>query len=460
MNSMRNRLGVLFLAATVPPLLLTLWVTHSLFERSLEYASLSELDQVSRSLELATRRIYQNERDQLRAEADSGRAKPEAFPVSARRLWPSEVEDFWESGQTERPLLDQKQDRIYLLRRNRSEVLRYVRPMGGIRLNQIQAQHAKARKLVEQSQRLDLRTGFFYTLLLLASIPWALSLAALLYFAHRLSRPIHQLTAALGRVAAGDLTVRLPEGRRDEVGAAMSAFNRMTGEMLSNRERLLYLTRLESWQRLARKTAHEIKNSLTPIRLTMEELASRQSDGGAFQKQAAQIVVDEVNSLERRVRAFSDLAAEPPVHLESLDAAALLRERILLLSSSHPGVDFQLRLHPEPAPVLADEDLLRAVVTNLLVNASEAAGQHGAVLVSTNPSPGKVAIEVHDSGPGLTAQALSTLFEPTVSFKRGGMGLGLSIARKSALLCGGDIVLVKGELGGAGFRVLLPASCP
>ena len=69
-------------------------------------------------------------------------------------------------------------------------------------------------------------------------------------------------------------------------------------------------------------------------------------------------------------------------------------------------------------------------------------------------------MEVHDSGPGLSPQARSTVFEPTISFKKGGMGLGLSIARKSALLCGGDIALIDGELGGAAFRITLPACDP
>jgi two-component system C4-dicarboxylate transport sensor histidine kinase DctB len=66
-----------------------------------------------------------------------------------------------------------------------------------------------------------------------------------------------------------------------------------------------------------------------------------------------------------------------------------------------------------------------------------------------------LAVEVHDSGPGLSAQARSSLFEPTISFKKGGMGLGLSIARRSALLCGGDLEALEGELGGAGFRLTL-----
>ena len=98
----------------------------------------------------------------------------------------------------------------------------------------------------------------------------------------------------------------------------------------------------------------------------------------------------------------------------------------------------------------------KGILTNLLENAAEAAGEGGRILSLTAAVNGRVAIEVHDSGPGLSEQARASLFQPTISFKKRGMGLGLSIARKSALLSGGDIVVVKGELGGAGFRVLLP----
>ena len=82
----------------------------------------------------------------------------------------------------------------------------------------------------------------------------------------------------------------------------------------------------------------------------------------------------------------------------------------------------------------------------------------GTVLGVTISAGDKITIEVHDSGPGVSLQARSSLFQPSISFKRGGMGLGLSIARKSALLAGGDILLVPGELGGAAFRVLLPVA--
>ncbi len=169
-------------------------------------------------------------------------------------------------------------------------------------------------------------------------------------------------------------------------------------------------------------------------------------------------MVDEVGSLERRVRAFSEFAAEPPVHLCPVDINALMEERITFLKNAHPEVVYDLRLQPGDLPALADEDLIKGVLTNLLENAAEAAGGGGVVMGKTFASDGKVGVEVHDSGPGLSPHAKGSLFEPTISFKKSGMGLGLSIERRSAVLSGGDIVLVEGELGGAGFRVLLPAA--
>ena len=105
------------------------------------------------------------------------------------------------------------------------------------------------------------------------------------------------------------------EARRDdEIGRAIRAFNDMAGRLQESTERLVYLRQLASWQTLARKMAHEVKNSLTPIRLTVEEMLARydEADRG-FMEQATQIVVDEIETLERRIRAFSQFAAEPPV---------------------------------------------------------------------------------------------------------------------------------------------------
>jgi two-component system sensor kinase FixL len=102
-------------------------------------------------------------------------------------------------------------------------------------------------------------------------------------------------------------------------------------------------------------------------------------------------------------------------------------------------------------------DLVNGILTNLVQNAAEAAGPAGSVLVRTRGEAGRVLIDIHDSGPGLSEDVSGTLFEPTISFKKNGMGLGLSIAKKNALASGGDISLIHGELGGAAFRVSLPS---
>ena len=307
----------------------------------------------------------------------------------------------------------------------------------------------------------DLRRGFTLALLVLLGAAWLVSLLPLVLIAQRVSRPIQQLTAALSDFAGGDWSRRLETGTshgapRDEVGRAVDAFNDMADQLEENRERLVHLTRMASWQSLARKTAHELKNSLTPIRLTVEEMQARQPvSERAFMDQAVQIVVSEIESLERRVRAFSEFASEPLVHAEVLDINAVVTERVALLRPVHTGVAYHPRLDESGPRVRAAPDLVNGILTNLLQNAAEAAGPGGTVVVVTRAEAERVVIEVHDSGPGLREEA--TLFEPTISFKKQGMGLGLSIVKKNALLSGGDVAVIPGELGGAAFKVWLPA---
>jgi two-component system, NtrC family, nitrogen regulation sensor histidine kinase NtrY len=212
---------------------------------------------------------------------------------------------------------------------------------------------------------------------------------------------------------------------------------------------------------LARKMAHELKNSLTPIRLTVEEIVARQPTADrAFLEQAAQVVVDEVESVERRVRAFSEFAAEPPVRPETLNVNALLEERVQFLQVAHPEVVYRVSPASDLPGAWADPDQVKGILTNVLENAAEAAGAGGTVLGATGVHDGKVVVDVHDSGPGLSREARLSLFEPSISFKQRGMGLGLAISRKNALLAGGDLTVIEGRLGGAAFRLLIPPSSP
>jgi nitrogen fixation/metabolism regulation signal transduction histidine kinase len=446
---LRDRLILLFLAATLLPLGLTWWTTLQLLERSFLLAPLQELDETSQALERTGRELYQQYRAELARAARERRSEPHRY---GPREGPPEVRDFAASGEAERFAL--APGRLDYLIREPGAVLVYSRPLTGVDLRAVSAQYSRSRAVLDVARGRDLRRGFRFTFLSIAGAAWLAAIAGLCFWAHRVARPVQQLAAGLTAVAAGDLNRQIDASRDDEIGQAARAFNRMTRQLARAREQLVQVTRLASWQAIARKSAHEVKNSLTPIRLTMEEIASRgAANEPAFLRQAAQIVVDEVMALERRVRAFSEFAAEPPVHLAAVDLAALVEERLALLRPAHPEVRYEVRGGGER--VSADPDLVRSVLTNLLENAAEAAGAGGTVRVVIQDG----GLEVHDSGPGLSELARSTLFEPAISFKKGGMGLGLSIARKSALACGGDLREIPSELPGAAFRADFPPYC-
>jgi nitrogen fixation/metabolism regulation signal transduction histidine kinase len=458
--SLRTRLALVFIAATLVPLGATIWLTSALLDRSLRLRPVDQLSTLSRSLEKTGKEYYRQVREQLKADALSGRLAPETFGS----VLPDAVAEFRASaGENEEherwALSGDRGSKLMYMVRTPHGVSVWERPIA-IHMEDLSGEIRDARATVSP----DLRRGFLLTWGVLATLIWAGALALVWLAATRVSRPIGNLTQALKSLAAGNFRIRVPNERTDEIGLATEAFNRTAAELEQNRDRLVYLTQLASWQVLARKMAHEVKNSLTPIRLTVEEMVARgqnepepnREGNRAFLGQAASIVVDEIESLERRIRAFSEFSSEPPVCPEPLDIQAIVEERIAFLKAAHPEVRYAVETASNTPSAMADQDLLRSILVNLLENAAEAAGEGGQILAKVAPLEDRVSIEVHDSGPGLSDLARKSLFQPTISFKKRGMGLGLSIARKSALLSGGDILLIAGELGGAGFRVLLP----
>jgi nitrogen fixation/metabolism regulation signal transduction histidine kinase len=449
---------VAFLAATIVPFAATLWIASALLDRSLNYRTTKELDELSRTLEQTAREFYQQAGESLKADANAGRILPVRFLNAENDRWPLSIKEFRDSGELERfSLSGPNGDHLDYLVRRGDDVWIYAREFRNVRMEAITQQYRHAREIVADERQRDLRRGLTVTLSILVVSIWMVALSSLIYLAHRISKPIQQLTGGLGELASGNLNVRLEVQRSDETGRAIQAFNNTAEQLQQSRDRLVYLTQIASWQLLARKMAHELKNSLTPIRLSVEEIAARQTaDNRQFMNQAVQIVVDEIETLERRVRAFSEFSREPSPNPSMLDVNSLLEERVSFLRPCHAGVTYTCRLSQGRPSAFADADQVKGVLTNLLENAAEAAGPSGHVLSVTSSLNGQIFIEVHDSGPGLSHEASQSLFEPTITFKKHGMGLGLSIARKSALLNGGDISVIRGELGGAGFRVVLP----
>lgn len=459
--SLRTRLALIFIMATLAPLGATVWVVSILLDQSLRPAD--QLSDLSLSVEKLGREFYQQSRDRLKADATTGHIRPLHYsPLpggAAGAGMPRAIEDFRQSGDEERFSLSGMggSDLLYM-RRTPKGVDVFDLPLG-VCMEDISREYGDARRIVAR----DLRRGFLWTWGLLAAVIWAVALVILWVVSTRFSKPIVSLTSALKSLAGGNFQIRVPTERLDEIGLATEAFNRTASQLEQNRDRLVYLTQLASWQVLARKMAHEVKNSLTPIRLTVEEMVARGADDAGegrkmFLAQAASIVVDEIESLERRIRAFSEFSSEPPVCPEPLDIGSMVEERVAFLKSAHPEVRYTVEKSAMMPNAMADPDLVKGILVNLLENAAEAVGAGGEILARVSPVEDRVSVEVHDSGPGLSELARQSLFQPTISFKKRGIGLGLSIARKSALLSGGDILSIPGELGGAGFRVLLPAA--
>ena len=218
---------------------------------------------------------------------------------------------------------------------------------------------------------------------------------------------------------------------------------------------LVSAQRAQAWGEVARRLAHEIKNPLTPIQLSAERLAHKlgarlQGADAAMLDKAVRTIVDQVEAMKRLVNEFRDYARLPAAQLAPLDLNALLRE-IVALHESGP-LPVRLELHEACPPVLADAQQVRQVVHNLVLNAQDAmaaAGVDGAVTLRTQPSRSGQWVRLHvlDDGPGFAEAILQRAFEPYVTTKPKGTGLGLAVVKKIIDEHGGRIELVNRREG-------------
>ena len=242
------------------------------------------------------------------------------------------------------------------------------------------------------------------------------------------------------------VTVPLPVGGE---GARMAVIEDVSEVVRSNR--------LEAWAEMARIIAHEIKNPLTPIRLSVEHLREVWRRSGGESPEFARVleecvtnVLTQTEVLKRAASEFSDYSRLPRPEFGPTDVGRLVHDSTLAFSGA-PGVRWRIRVEPD---VLAEADsrLLSRVLSNLIGNAVEAlGGTPGEITVSAERSGGRVVVSVEDSGPGVPARILPRLFDPYFSAKSGGTGLGLAIAKKIVEEHGGTIAAENRR--GGGFRV-------
>ena len=273
----------------------------------------------------------------------------------------------------------------------------------------------------------------------------------------QMSEPLVTLTAAFGRVAEGDLDTRVAETGAPELRALATSFNTMTGRLAEAREGLARAEREAAWRDVARRLAHEIKNPLTPMRLSLHRLQKRADSVPEHDRIAVRAslaaLLQEVEHLARLAEQFSQYARLPEPQHEPLDLAEVTRSAAALHEPGHVTLTVSCG---RPAPVRGDRLLLSRAVHNLLLNACEASPEGGTVEVSVESGGAEARVEVLDRGPGLPAELAERVFEPYVSTKNRGSGLGLSLVRDIAAQHGGHVELENREGGGARARIVLP----
>jgi two-component system, NtrC family, nitrogen regulation sensor histidine kinase NtrY len=294
-----------------------------------------------------------------------------------------------------------------------------------------------------------------------------LAIAFSLWIAARFSRPIEQLARAAEEVAAGNWNVHVHPRGRDEVSVLARSFNHMTAQLTDQRERLVQSERVAAWRELARRLAHELKNPLFPLQLTVENLARAralpEAEFDEIFREGTATLSAEIANLKKIIGRFSDFSKMPKPEFERLDAKDVLDRVFSFYDAANPegsAIHFRIEHPAEPMPINADPELLHRALSNLVLNAIDAMPSGGTLTLSARPIGDKVELRVADTGEGLTPEECERLFTPYYTTKQHGTGLGLAIVQSVVADHAGTITVESRAGGGAAFIIILPKAEP
>jgi len=332
-------------------------------------------------------------------------------------------------------------------------------------LDQVTQSSAGMRQLRVFYSRL-LRSNLLLTLGTLTVLLFLLSLWLSRRLARFVALPLEKLCQGTEKVAEGDLDHRVQVKAPSELGKLVNAFNTMTSQLQQSNVELRRAERVAAWQGVARRLAHEIKNPLTPITLAMHRIGKKSDDETV--QSCVRTVLEESSNLGRLADEFSMYAKLPKPQFQVLPAAELLEmlERLAQFYLARTRVRYQWQGWPGDFSLSVDAGQLRQVLSNLIKNGNEAMDGSGELIfeLESVQSPGRpiktahqgswMRLSIHDSGPGLTHDP-EEVFEPYVTSKTTGTGLGLAVSRRMAEDNGGCLWAVSSP-SGAAFILELP----
>jgi nitrogen fixation/metabolism regulation signal transduction histidine kinase len=291
--------------------------------------------------------------------------------------------------------------------------------------------------------------------------------------AGRVTRPVERLAEAAREVAQGNWGAEVPVTSTDELGQLAAAFNRMTAELIEQRDQLVRSERVAAWRELARRLAHELKNPLFPLQLTVENLVrARQHSPEQFEEvfhESSVTLLTEIANLKTIISRFSEFSKMPQPLFRRVDLNDTVRNVARLFQAQlhapdHAAIECRLELAPAMEGIAADPELLHRALSNLVLNAMDAMPQGGTLGLRTRQDAERALIEVSDTGAGLTAEECERLFTPYYTTKQHGTGLGLAIVQSVIADHNGSITVESractsenGTGGGTTFIITLPS---
>jgi signal transduction histidine kinase len=285
------------------------------------------------------------------------------------------------------------------------------------------------------------------------------------WVSRRITRPVEELANGARDVASGHWNAHINVQGNDEIGQLAGAFNDMTRTLAAQKEKLVQTERVAAWRELARRLAHELRNPLFPLQITVENLQrARQLGPEQFQEvfgEATATLKAELANLNSIVGRFSDFSKMPAPQLTRVNVNETLRNAVRLFEAQFnavgkPSITTEYFLNESLPEIDADPDLLHRAFQNLVLNALDAMPAGGTLSLRTFDSGDTVRIEVSDTGKGLTPEECSRLFTPYYTTKLQGTGLGLAIVQSVISDHHGTISVSSEEGRGATFRIDLP----
>src|ERR1017187_1137522 len=323
--------------------------------------------------------------------------------------------------------------------------------------------------LVGSSRRplIELQRQVISTAMLVGGLGILVAVLASLWFAARVTRPVVSLAEAARRVAAGDLGAKVEVESSDELGELAASFNRMTEDLVQQKDRTLQAERVAAWRELARRLAHELKNPLFPLQVTVENLLrAKQKSPEMFEEvfhEGTATLLAEIDNLKTIIGRFSEFSKMPQPQRRPTQVNDVVRSVLRVFHAQLRDNDKEknrIVVRTELAEALpeisADPDLLHRALQNLVLNAIDALPQGGELAIRTGSLGDRIELLVSDTGSGLTQEECGRLFTPYYTTKQHGTGLGLAIVQSVVSDHGGKISVESTKERGTTFRIELP----